>query len=235
MLERFNQLYQQIILESRKDSYIEQLNNKHINPSNDLAEYIYSFNNPKKEKCALHWLLKGTIKLPEDQDKVDKAFNLIDKQHLNYQQFNSPEEVINRSDKSTLRINNQDQQFNPDKESTFSNKKELGDGIVVYQVQSSIQGQAAVRRAVDVNWGYDKNPWCIITRDKNELDGDAWENWNYYSAYPKRIAFKNGKLLAFCANDKKEITWWDKEDNSSETIPGTNVKDDFEFIKKYCL
>ena len=152
MLNRFNLLYEQILLESRKDSYIEQLNNKHIDNSEQLAEYIYSFNNPKKEKVTLYWLLKGTIHLPEDQDKVDQAFNLIDKQHLNYQKFDNPMSIINRDDKSTLRINNQNQQFNPDKEPIFFNKKNLGDGIIVYNVEDSKEGQTAVRKAIDVNW-----------------------------------------------------------------------------------
>ena len=152
MLERFEKLYQQLILESRKDSYIEQLNNKNIDNANDLADYLYSFNNPKKEKVALHWLLNGSIKLPEDQEELDQAFNLIDKQHLNYQDFNSPTDVINRKDKSTQRINAQYQNFNPERESTFTNSKDLGDGIVVYQVEDNEDGQAAVRKAIDVNW-----------------------------------------------------------------------------------
>ena len=152
MLTRFEQLYNYIILESRKDIYIEQLTNKNIENSEKLAEYIYSYNNPKKEKVALYWLLKGTIKLPEDQELVDKAFNLIEKQHLDYQNFSNPLSVINRNDKSTLRINAQDKQFDPDKEPTFTNKKDLGDGVIVYQVEDSEAGQAAVRKAVDVNW-----------------------------------------------------------------------------------
>ena len=190
MLTKFNLLYEQILLESRKDSYIEQLNNKHIDNANELAEYLYQYNNPKKEKTALYWLLKGAIRLPEDQDKVDKAFNLIEKQHLNYQEFSNPMSVINRTDESTKRINAQDQQFNPDKEPTFSNRKDLGDNVVVYQVENSKEGQAAVRRAIDVNWGYDKNPWCLATRTDGNLDS-AWKYWKHYNVYPKRIAFKN--------------------------------------------
>ena len=38
MLNKFNLLYEQILLESRKDSYIEQLNNKHIDYSEQLAK-----------------------------------------------------------------------------------------------------------------------------------------------------------------------------------------------------
>jgi antitoxin component YwqK of YwqJK toxin-antitoxin module len=32
----------------------------------------------------------------------------------------------------------------------------------------------------------------------------AWENWNRYNALPKRVAFKDGKLLAFMATDSMD-------------------------------
>ena len=38
--------------------------------------------------------------------------------------------------------------------------------------------------------GYDKNPWCLAARINDNLT-QAWEYWNQYNAYPKRIAFKN--------------------------------------------
>lgn len=233
MLERFERLYQQLILESRKDQYIEQLNNKNVNNIQQLADYLFAFNNPKKEKVALHWLLKGTIKLPEDQKKLDQAYNLIDKQHLNYQQFNSPEDVINRSDKSTQRINTK-YEYNPDDEPAFFNKKKLGDGVTVYWVKDNEEGRFAVRKAVDICWGESFNNWCLVMRDfdNNKLDGSFYW-YNKYNAYPKRIAFKNGKLLAFCAGSENIITWWNREDKQSRNIPGTNVKDDLDFILKY--
>ena len=236
MNSEFITAYLKIITESRKDDYTQQLENKGVENASEMAEYLFQYNNHKKEKAALYWLLKGTIKLPEDQYKVDKAFNLIEKQHLDFQKFDNPMSVINRDDESTKRINAQDESFNPDKEPTFSNKKELGDGVVVYQVEDCKEGQLAVRKAIDANWGYDKNPWCLAARDnKNDTKlATAWKYWSEtYTAYPKRIAFKNGKLLAFCANDSKEIAWWDKNDKSTVEIPETNTEDDLKFVKKY--
>lgn len=241
-----------VVLESRKDDYIARLKSKGMDES--IANELVSMNNPKKEKVALYWILKGTLKLPEDQDKLDQAFNLIEKQHLDFQQFEGPMFVINREDKSTKRINAQQQTFDPDKEPTFKDRKDLDDGVVVYTVDDAKEGQTAVRKAIDVNWGYDKNPWCLAARkngfSQNEINAlsydraqklglysddalaVAWNYWERYSAYPKRIAFKSGKLLAFSAGDEKQLVeWWDKNDISHHTIPGSKAADDIEFLK----
>ena len=63
----------------------------------------------------------------------------------------------------------------------------------------------------------------------------AWNFWSKkYNEVPKRIAFKDGEVLAFCAsNFKKEIIWWDNENNFTEEIPHCNATDDIEFILKY--
>ena len=132
-----------------------------------------------------------------------------------------------------------DSNFNPSTEKAFSNPYNAGDGVIIYNVEDSKDGQLAVRKAIDVNWGYDKNPWCLAAR-KEGFDQDedalaaAWRYWNYYKAYPKRIAFKNGKLLAFSAGDNKQhVEWWGRNDESYNAIPESNAVDDVEFLKKY--
>ena len=210
----------------------------------------------KEQKVALYWINKKRLILPEDLSKFQDAMNLINKQHLDFQKFEGPMEVINRDDKSTIRIKSQDINFNPSTEKTFSHPYNAGDGVVIYEVEDSKDGQLAVRKAIDVNWGYDKNPWCLAARKEgfdqdeiNELSEEqaeklgfysddalavAWRYWNHYKAYPKRIAFKNGKLLAFSAGDNKQhVEWWDKNDKSHNVIPESNAVDDVEFLKKY--
>ena len=210
----------------------------------------------KEQKAALYWINKKRLILPEDLSKFNEAMNLINKQHLDFQKFDGPMEVVNRNDKSTLRIKSQDIDFSPSSEKTFSNPYKAGDGVVIYDVEDSKEGQQAVRKAIDVNWGYDKNPWCLAARkngfDQNEIDvisddqaeklgfysddalAVAWNYWKHYSAYPKRIAFKNGQLLAFSAGrEKQHIEWWDKNDRSHYIIPGSNAVDDLEFLKRY--
>ena len=210
----------------------------------------------KEQKVALYWINKKRLILPEDLNKFNDAMNLINKQHLDFQKFDGPMEVINRDDKSTIRIKSQDINFNPSTEKAFSNPYNAGDGVIIYNVEDSKEGQLAVRKAIDVNWGYDRNPWCLAARKEgfdqdeiNELSEEqaeklgfysddalavAWRYWNHYKAYPKRIAFKNGKLLAFSAGDNKQhVEWWDRNDKSHYDIPESNAVDDIEFLKKY--
>ena len=223
-----------------------------------LKEHLDCLENmdAKEQKAALYWINKKRLILPEDLSKFQEAMNLIDKQHLDFQKFEGPMEVVNRNDKSTVRIKSQDIHFNPSSERAFSNSYNAGDGVVIYEVEDSKEGQLAVRKAIDVNWGYDKNPWCLAARkdgfDQSEINAlsneqaeklglysddalaVAWNYWKHYNAYPKRIAFKNGKLLAFSAGDKKQrVEWWDKNDESHYTIPGSDVMDDIEFLKRH--
>lgn len=223
-----------------------------------LKEYLDCLEkmDAKEQKVALHWINKKRLILPEDLSKFQDAINLINKQHLDFQKFDGPMEVINRDDKSTIRIKSQDSYFNPATEKTFSHPYNAGDGVIIYVVEDSKDGQLAVRKAIDVNWGYDKNPWCLDARKEgfdqdeiNELSEEqaeklgfysddvlavAWRYWNHYKAYPKRIAFKNGKLLAFSAGDEKQhVEWWDKNDESHNAIPESNAVDDIEFLKKH--
>ena len=223
-----------------------------------LKEYLDCLEkmDAKEQKVALYWIGKKRLILPEDLSKFQDAMNLINKQHLDFQKFDGPMEVINRDDKSTIRIKSQDINFNPSTEKAFSHPYNAGDGVVIYNVDDSKEGQLAVRKAIDVNWGYDKNPWCLVARkdgfsqdEINELSEEqaeklgfysddvlavAWRYWNHYKAYPKRIAFKNGKLLAFSAGDEKQhVEWWDKNDESHNAIPESNAVDDIEFLKKH--
>ena len=64
----------------------------------------------------------------------------------------------------------------------------------------------------------------------------AWNHWKTYSAYPKRVAFKDGKLVSFSAGkDTNLVEWWDRDDKSHSDceIPYCNVSDDFSFLMKH--
>ena len=190
----------------------------------------------KEQKAALHWIGKKSLTLPDDLSTFNNAMNLINKQYLDFQKFDDPMEVLNRDDKSTLRIRSQDERFNPAAEKTFSHPYNAGDGVVIYNVEDSKEGQKAVRRAMDFYFGYDKNFWCLATRYKDSDDDleEAWDYWKENSAYPKRIAFKNGKLFAFSAGKHKQhVEWWDRDDESHYDIPESNAVDDIEFLKKH--
>ena len=223
-----------------------------------LKEYLDCLEkmDAKEQTVALHWIGKKSLTLPDDLSKFNNAMNLIKKQRLDFQKFDDPMEVLNRDDKSTLRIRSQDERFNPATEKTFSHPYNAGDGVVIYDVEDSKDGQLAVRRAIDFHFGYDKNFWCLAARKEgfrqdeiNALTPEqaeklgfysddalavAWNYWKGNSAYPKRIAFKNGKLFAFSAGKHKQhVEWWDRNDKSHYVIPGSNAVDDIEFLKRY--
>ena len=94
-----------------------------------------------------------------------------------------------------------------------------------------------------VMWLFVKNEINSLTREQAEKLGFysddalavAWNYWNgLYNAYPKRIAFKNGKLFAFSAGKHNQhVEWWDRNDDSHYDIPESNAVDDIEFLKKY--
>ncbi len=91
----------------------------------------------------------------------------------------------------------------------MSNYRDEGYGVETFQVEDSREGQALMRKVIDTHWGKDANPWCLLHGDGegNLSDGsdggyDAWYFWNDYNKLPKRVAFKDGKLLAFMATAK---------------------------------
>ncbi|MBR1602881.1 MAG: hypothetical protein IJ667_05525, partial [Synergistaceae bacterium] len=183
-----------------------------------LGEQAKAGGNPKVEKAATHWVLGGHIILPEDNYKILDAIKICEQQHIDPMTFADPNEILA---KYTIKESKADKRVNPDTVREFSNKQELPHGITVYTVQDDEAGQAAVRNIIDTHWGEDANPWCLAAWHNGSLDGDAWYRWEYYNAIPKRIAFKDGKLLAFSANSNKNIKWWDREDSPSDGIPFT--------------
>ena len=219
-------------LEKQLKKKRSDLDEKSFNEHLDCLEKM----DAKEQKVALYWINKKNLTLPDDLSKFNNAMNLIKKQRLDFQKFDDPMEVLNRDDKSTLKIRSQDERFNPATEKTFSHPYNAGDGVVIYDVEDSKEGQLAVRRAIDFHFGYDKNFWCLASRYEKH-DDDLEEAWNYWivdSAYPKRIAFKNGKLLAFSAGKHEQhVEWWDRDNESHYDIPESNAVDDIEFLKEY--
>ena len=248
MLVAFNRNELEKQLKKKRSDLDEKSFNEHLDCLDEM--------DAKEQKVALHWIGKKTLTLPDDLSKFNNAMNLIKKQHLDFQKFDDPMEVLSRDDKSTLKIRSKDEVFNPATEKTFSHPYNAGDGVVIYDVEDSKEGQKAVRRAIDFHFGYDKNFWCLAARKEgfrqdeiNALTPEqaeklgfysddalavAWNYWKGNSAYPKRIAFKNGKLFAFSAGKHKQhVEWWDRNDKSHYVIPGSNAVDDVEFLKRY--
>ena len=213
-----------LLLEARDKDYLQKLEAKGFQDAQEITDSLIAWNDPKKEKTALHFILNGTLNLKEDLDKFEKAYVLIDRQHLDFNKFQNLDEILNRSDASTERIKAKSS-YDPDKEPCFFNKKDLGKDTVVYTVEDSKAGQMAARKAVDLaGYGPNFNGWCLLARksrfSQRQLDefsrlshaqleklgyydeddlAVAWNHWKHYSAYPKRVAFKDGRLVSFSA------------------------------------
>lgn len=99
----------------------------------------------------------------------------------------------------------------------FSQKETYDNGVVIYKVDDTEEGMNAVRKIVDLQWGLNSNPWCIIARYRKKMTR-AWSYWKTYRGYPKHIAFQNGKLLALSANRDEQNKWWDRNDNPSNEL-----------------
>ena len=196
-----------------------------------LGETVRQGGNPKVEKLATHWLLNGHIRLPEDNYKILDAIRISEQQHFDPMSYTDPNEILA---KFTIKETKANRRINPDNVPQFSNKVQYENGITIYTVEDSEEGQAAVRRIIDTHWGKEANPWCLAARNDDGNMSKAWAYWSEtYNTVDKRIAFRNGKLLAFCASDNDDVTWWDNEDEPSGGIPYTEKKNGSSFKYSY--
>ena len=277
-----------------------------------VLKELDKFDDPKKEKIALHWVVRGGLALPEDAYKIDDALDVAAKAKVDPFAYKSPDELLlaNKQFKPTARP------IDPATVPELSDARDEGDGIVSYEVQDDRQGQAAMRRIIDTHWGEDANPWCLlarnardpdrldsssqinwgevndwfyslpvekrreITKDAYDPDDDsmphpytksrdylvseayfnenagardemalenAWNYWQQYSALPKRVAFKDGRLLAFMATDEgrnfnqydggdEEAMWFEEKQEEYQLktglspwiVPGRGYTDAFQ-------
>ena len=187
-------------------------------PANKKAKY---------EKLAMHYMANGYLILPEDGYKVIEAERVAGIKKIDPFSYKNPnvlieENVVKKKVKKT----------NPDDLETFTNKTEYSDGVVVYDVENSKQGQLDVRKVVDTHFGEKANPWCLCARqgsDKSkELDA-AFNMWKKYNQNKNgfKIAFHNGNLVSF--RDGNNMQWWDRMDKPTKAVivKGKKVGDGF--------
>lgn len=173
--------------------------------------------NNKLVNAAFHYFVNGTVRLPEDMPKVEQAVKVAEIAKVDPAAYKSPMELINAHADVKLK----EARIDPDTVSTLSNKVEYEDGLAVYDVEESEESRQNMRRIINTHFGEDSSPWCLLQGDgEGNLTGDSARYWDHYNAQPKRVAFQNGKLLAFFASDG-EPTWWDRKDAPHEGIPAT--------------
>lgn len=235
----------------KRDEYFRLMTKKHpeIDAEATLSE-IGKITDPKVQKDAFAWVMRGAIKLPEDLYKVEQARELAGKAKKDPMSYDTPQACINEllgeGHKISLKpITVEELKKDP----LFSDYQKLPYGVETFQVEDSKAGQKRMREVLDTHWGEDANPWCLLARTAvrvpsipdlviwwveeateeqrkkvgdwdrmsspdndwllraykekygHEADGlhSAWNYWNHYNALPKRVAFKDGKILAFMA------------------------------------
>ncbi|MBR8802389.1 toxin-antitoxin system YwqK family antitoxin [Porphyromonas levii] len=162
------------------------------------------------------WFSKSVVRVPEDQPKIDEAVEIARRAKVDPMSYDSPMSLIETFKKYKLR----EGAVNPDTVPELSNKREIGYGITVYDVDDTPEGQLAMRRIVDTHFGEDANPWCLLQGDGDGGVTDAaWDYWQHYDGCEKKVAFENGKLIAFCANEDSNDLWWDRQDKSHDGVP----------------
>ena len=181
-----------------------------------IAE-LDKLDNNKLVNAAFHYFVNGTVRLPEDMPKVEQAVKVAEIAKVDPAAYKSPMELINAHADVKLK----EARIDPDTVSTLSNKVEYEDGLTVYDVEESEESRQNMRRIINTHFGEDSSPWCLLQGDgKGNLTDESARYWVHYDAQPKRVAFQNGKLLAFFASDG-EPTWWDRKDAPHEGIPAT--------------
>ena len=199
------------------------------------------YGNPKKEKAALHWVVRGTVILPEDEYKVDDALAVAEKAKVDPFAYDSPMALLQAHKEYKPPTHGP---IDPDTVPELSDKRDMGYGITTYLVQDDEAGQKAMREILNAAYGKDFSPWCLLHGDgKGGLSSQAWGYWHdTYNSLPKRVAFQNGKPIAFMATrgdyrqEQLEITFaeetgldaaahparfkrWMRENGYSSTVP----------------
>ena len=187
--------------------------------------------NAKAIKVAVKWLADDTIRLPYAIDNVRKAIAVAEKNKVDPTQYSSPMDIIDEFYKDV----EYGSHIDPDRVEAFKNKRVVGKGknkVVIYDIDDNRQGQEAVCKICHEHFGYSvenkdsKQPWCLasFTR-KGKPTESAIKYWDKtYNSVGKKIAFKDGKPIAFMAHDRGHDydLWWDLHDKPSDNLPLPN-------------
>lgn len=211
----------------KRDDLLEEERNAFLN-------YIKPMKNVEALATA-KWFASEVLRVPEDQPKVSEAIIVAKKAKVDPLTYSSPMNILNTFKEYKIK----EKAIDPDTVPELTNGRTIGPlsfSIRVYDVEDTKEGQLAMRRIINTHWGEDANPWCLLQGDGNgNLSSDAWRYWGHYNGVPKRVAFQDGKLLAFCANDERVDCWWDRQDEPHDTISFESLipKDELERTASY--
>lgn len=182
----------------------------------EILNILDKLNDSTMQLAWAKWFCTGAVQMgAEDMPKVRQAVKIAKIHKVDPLQYDSPMSIINQWPGSV-----KEDPINPDEIPTLHKVKELPEGIVIYDVDESEESRKNMREIINTHFGKDCSPWCLLQGNGNgELTQQSAGYWQSYSAYPKQVAFKNGKLVAFSANNRNERLWWDRQDRSHNGIP----------------
>ena len=209
------------------DAYYDDQIDQVFKYADSLDESVYNRN--KMQKLAFHYLINGSVILPEDGYKVTEAAELAQKNKIDPFSYKNPEDLINQFKKLTADKTLLDPETLP----TFSNKQEFADGrVVIYDVADTKEAQMDVRKLADSHFGESFNNWCLCARlgDDKSLD-KAFTHWqNYTGDLGFKAVFIDGKLKYF--RDGADGEFFDVNDNAHNEIEYKDTKVDKDGFRK---
>lgn len=207
-----------------KGKEIAQVSYQKINAALDfLHELEDNKENTVFIKTAIRWMINGSVTLPQDYTKMRQVFDTARKRRIDIQKYRTLGDLI-ASDEMKA-IEKEKRVFDPDKAKTFSNKRtvttEGGRVFTVYDVENTYEAQREVCKAVAAH--YEVSPWCLSTfTATGEPTQSAKNHWNTYGGIKRRIAFENGKPVAF-SSDKRSTT--NQYEIDGRILPANSVID----------
>lgn len=155
-------------------------------------------------KAAVTWVANKSITLPEDYEKVRQVFDVARKKNIDVQKYKTFGELMSAPEMQ--KKEKEKKAFNPDEAKTFSNKRTVRVSsrreFVVYDVENTEEGQQDVVSAIAVH--YESSPWCLATfTNTGKPTESAKTYWNKYNGISRKIAFENGRPVAFCSAEQK--------------------------------
>ncbi len=188
---------------------------------NTVIDHIDAIADPTAQICYAKWFCNGSIRLVEDDEKVFRAVETAKANKVDPMRFKSPMDILDLYQPVEKKL----QPINPDTVRTLHKAADIQSlGITVYDVDEGRESMKNMREVINTHYGKASSPWCLLQGDGNGGLGDEAERfWNTYNSYPKQVAFKDGKLLAFSANSAAEKLWWDRKDNPHAGLPVTGA------------
>ena len=178
-------------------------------------EYFRGIANATVCLAACTWMCSGAVILPEDMQKVEDAVTVALNHRVDPLQYKRPMEIIERY--GELRV--KEAAVDPDTVPTLHLVKKFESGLAIYNVDESQESRENMRRIINTHFGEAASPWCLLQGDgKGKLTEGSARYWKHYSAYPKQVAFFDGKLAAFSANSDRRRVWWDRQDAAHDCV-----------------